>query len=72
MSYQIESQMMGSDATEEDAEKMVEKLQKLGYDVELAGNCGLINTDYEPLGELENPVPDDVFFSVLGDILKEA
>jgi len=69
MSYQIEQPMLGSEATEENTIKMVEKLQKMGYDVKLADNCGLINTEYEPIGKLENPIPDDVWFSALAEIL---
>jgi len=69
MIYQIEPAMLGKDATDEDTEKMIKKLQKMGYEVELAENCGLINTDFEPLGEEENPIPDKIWFSVLGNIM---
>jgi len=68
MKYQIEAPMLGSGATEEECERLVEKLVEMGYDVEMAENCGLINTEYEPLGDQPNPIPDEVFFTALAEI----
>lgn len=62
MSYKINAEMLG-DATNEQAMKMVEMLNELGYDVEFTRDCGLINGTTP-----ECPVPDDVWIELLGKL----
>jgi 5-enolpyruvylshikimate-3-phosphate synthase len=51
--------MIGPDATTDDAQLMVDMLQKLGYDVEYTSDCGLINRG------MDDPIPEHVWESCL-------
>jgi len=67
MAYMINDEMLGQDATAEQALRMVEALRDLGYAVAFTEDGGLINGTSP-----ENPVPDAVWDEVLGNILNEA
>ena len=56
MTYLINTEMLGEDATVEQAEKMVELLQGKGYDVDYTDDFGSINRDFD-----ENPIPENVW-----------
>jgi len=57
--YRINVEMLGSDATEAQARKMVDILQDMGYDVEFTADCGCINYGSD------DEIPDDVWNEVL-------
>jgi hypothetical protein len=60
--YKINCEMLGSDATDEQARKIVEILQGWGYDVEFTFDCGSVN------GEDEDPIPEDVWEKALAEV----
>jgi len=63
MAYRINVDLMGDYTSEDEAQDMVRQLQDLGYDVEYTESGGLVNRI-----EIENPVPDDVWDTVLDSV----
>lgn len=53
--YKINCEMLGSEATDEQAMKLVERLQELGYNVEYTSDVGAVNN------EDEDEIPDEVW-----------
>jgi hypothetical protein len=51
MSYKINDEMLGPDATNEEAQQLVDRLQELGYDVEFTYDAGCINREDSPIPE---------------------
>ena len=68
--YYVNSVMLGSDATEEDAMRMVEILHEMGYDnVEYTSDTGYINDpDYDD----EDYIPsEDIWESALNRLIEQ-
>lgn len=49
--YKINCEMLGSEATDEQAQQLVSRLQGLGYDVEHTYDCGSVNGEDDPIPE---------------------
>ena len=65
--YRINAQMLGGEATESDARRMVELLTALGYDVEYTTDCGDINARYD-----EDYIPDYAWTECMAAISRTA